>query len=139
MRTSKLILILLILFFVLIGATSFTYYYLHKPDIIAVDMDLIVEDSKIIGVNSDTDALHFGTVPRGSMSIRKINISSNKDYPLLINVIIDGNFKDWVSVMNNTFILQPKELGQIEFIVKVPKNAPFNSYNGTAYIFLRRY
>ena len=135
----KLILIILIISFVSIGATSTIYFYSHRPELIAVNMDLTVEDSGIMGMNADNDSLHFGSIPRGGTSIRKMNLANNKNYPLLFNITIEGNFKEWVHVSNNNFILQPKENKEMEFITKVPDDAPFNIYNGTVYITLRRY
>ena len=139
MKLSKFILILLIVFFVLIGATSFIYQYSHKPEIITVSMDLTVEDTNIIGMNADADALHFGTVPRKGTSIRRMGIANNQNYPLFVNISIEGDFTDWISISDNNFILQPKESLQVEFKTTVPKNASFKIYNGTAYIVLRRY
>jgi len=139
MKLSKIILILLIVFFVLIGATSFIYYYTHKAEIISISMDLIVEDSNIIGMNADADALHFGTVPKGGGSVRKLDITNKKNYPLSVNISIEGDFADWISISDNNFILQPEESLRVEFETKVPEDAPFRTYNSTAYVTLRRH
>jgi len=139
MKLSKFILIIAVVFFVLIGATSFFYYYLHRPEIITVSMDLTVEDTNIIGMNADADALHFGTVPRRGTSTRRMDIVNNQNYPLFVNISIEGDFTDWINVSDNNFILQPEESSRIIFKTKVPEDAPFRIYNGTVYITLRRY
>jgi hypothetical protein len=139
MRLSRLILILLVSVLVFTGATAFVYYNLHKPEIIKINMDLTAEDSNIIGINSDTDALHFGTVPRKGNSIKKIDIINNKNYPLFVNIIVEGNFRDWINISKNNFILEPKQSERIDFTAKIPEDAAYGTYNGTAYISLRRY
>ena len=139
MKLSRLILLIFVLIFIFTGATAFIYYYLHKPEIIMINMDLSVEDSNIIGMNSDTDALHFGTFPRGSSSTRKLEIANNKDYLLFVNINISGNFAEWVNISQNNFILMPKENVRIEFKATVPEDAAYKVYDGTAYIVLRRY
>ena len=139
MRLSRLILILLVSVLIFAGATAFIYYYLHKPEIIKISMDLTVEDSNIIGINSDIDALHFGNIPRKGSSIRRVEIANNKDYPLFVSINITGNFAKWINISQNNFILMPREKLRIELKAEVPEDAPYMTYNGTAYILLRRY
>jgi len=139
MNTKNLLFVSLIIILVFSAGTVYIYNYLHKPEIIEIAMDLVVEDTKIIGVNPDTDALHFGTIPRKGSSTRKFNIANNKDYPLFINISLEGDFVQWINISKNNFILEPKESELIKFTVKVPGNAISKIYNGTAYVSLRRY
>ncbi len=139
MKSRNILFLSLVIVLIFSLATTYFYNYLHKPEIIKIDMDLIVDDTKIIGINPDTDALHFGTVPRKGSSTRKFNIANNKDYPLFINISLEGNFVEWINMSKNNFILEPRESELIAFTVKVPEDAPFKVYNSTAYVSLRRY
>ena len=138
MKLIKLIIILLIVSFVILGSTSFIYYHLHKPEVIIVSMDLTVEDSDVIGFNSDTDALHFGTMPPGSRGNRIINISNNQDYPIIIQIAFEGDLAPLVIATPNPLIIQPDKTSSVLFEVTVPVGAKERTYNGTAYIIQRR-
>ncbi len=138
MKLIKLIILILIIFFVIVGATSFTYYFMHKPEIIIVKMDLKVEDADLIGVNSDIDALHFGTLPPASGGTRMINVSNNQDYNLKVEVILEGELAPWVTVTPNPLILEPQETFALVFEVSVPGGAEEKIYTGTIYIIQRR-
>jgi hypothetical protein len=139
MSTRNLIIFILLLFIVTSGLTALFYSFYIVKDVKKMTMDLIVDDSGILGINSDTDGLHFGTVPRKGSSTRKMIINHKEDYPVLVTIHSFGNFLEWYNISDNNFVVEPNTDKEVKFTVKIPENATAGIYNGTVVIVTRRY
>ncbi len=121
--------------------TSLAFYFYDKPmDIISVPITINVEDeSNIIGFASDKDIINFGTAPRGSGSLKRINLTNEKDFPLFFSIKTEGNFSTWISIENNNFVLYPGEIKEVKLTASVPGNALAGKYMGNLYIIIKRH
>ncbi|MFW5865997.1 MAG: hypothetical protein ACOCU6_02800 [Nanoarchaeota archaeon] len=97
---------------------------------IAYDYQVIDE----IGVNIDTDALHFGGGPRGAIRQRSLNLTPHHDGTLLFSWVGDGN----LSVSDNNFAVSSGEIVQVNFTLVIPENASYGNYSGTIYVDLHK-
>lgn len=136
MKKNKFILLVIIIILAGIGLTNLFYSFYIVKEVRIVDMDFSVGEK--VGINIDTDALHFGTnFPKGS-SMRNMIISHEHDCPLKVSIKLYGDFASWMSVSDNDFILDPGESRKISFSVSVPEDAPFGDYSGFAKIIFKR-
>ena len=93
-------------------------------------MDVKVIEGQIIGVNVDTDGVHFGKVPRGGEGLRYITLTNNDSKPHFINIKSFGNISRFVYVSKNNFIMMPKTQENITVMAKIPPEAETGFYSG---------
>ena len=77
------------------------------------------------GINLDRDAMHFGTLPPGGESWRKMNISTTGPRHVVVNIYDDQN---WISTRYKTFELDGSR--EIKFIINIPEDAQTGNYTG---------
>ena len=138
MSIKKLLFLIIIILIITSGLTAIFYSFYIIRDVRRITMDLKVEDSSVIGMNVDNDGLHFGTVPRGGSSTRRMIINHKEHYPLFVSIHTYGNFLDWLAISDNNFIVEPNTDKEIKFTVSVPGNALSQVYNGTVIIVMKR-
>ena len=81
-----------------------------------------------VGINLDTDAIWFGSIPLGGSAKRPINISSSKNSRVIIRA--EGVLADWMIVSENKFRIVSNEKKEVDIFVSVPTDAPLGFYNG---------
>ncbi|MFH1424088.1 MAG: carboxypeptidase regulatory-like domain-containing protein [archaeon] len=84
-----------------------------------------------IGVNVDSDAIYFGTIPPGGAGRRGIIVKNDLSENRKITLHVTGDFADWIFVSENNFVLEPYGQKDIYVSVNVPKNADKRDYTGT--------
>ena len=83
-----------------------------------------------IGINTDTDALHFGGTIPGGTSQRSFRIQNDYGFRVMVRVNVQGDLANWTRFKPSTFSLRPGESRQVQFTCFVPKNAPYGNYTG---------
>lgn len=78
-----------------------------------------------VGIVLDTDALHFGTGPRGATLQRGINLS----LPYDARVRIDAD-TDVLQVSDNDFYLEKGMTYPLEFYLTIPEDVSNGNYSG---------
>ena len=78
-----------------------------------------------IGLNVDTDILHMGGGPVGSVLERSIDISSPKD--ALVRIFVDGPGD--LTVDKNNFLIRADDKINLTFSMLVP-DLPLGNYSG---------
>lgn len=78
-----------------------------------------------VGIVLDTDALHFGTGPRGATLQRGINLT----IPYDAQVRIDAD-TDVLQVSDNDFYLEKDTVYPLEFYLTIPEDASNGNYSG---------
>ncbi len=92
----------------------------------------------VSGLNADTDAVHFGVVPPGGKSHRKMTVTAGK-YRSLVTMEYSGTISEWVHVSDNNFILEPFEGMDVNVVASVPEDAENPSYrDGSLRIIFRK-
>ncbi len=118
---------------VVIIAVSFVYLWFENFVIFSteeVDMHIKVVGGKMIGINTDTDAIYFGKVRKGGLATRKIIIDNNDDRPHMIQIKTFGDLSKWVYVSENNFILDPSESKNVSVSCEVPTDVEIGNYTG---------
>lgn len=135
MKKLSVIMVLLSILLLGVGLTLFVYYGFYLKEYHTVPYDFHVEN-RVVGMNVDTDALHFGTVSPGGNSRRVMTITPSSDSRLVINFVGDG--AGYLSVdKNNLLVLQGKQIN-VTFRVTIPENASVGNYSGKARFFFYR-
>jgi hypothetical protein len=137
MKINKLIILLISIILICIGAVLITYYTQIIKHVDYKDMDVKV--GMVVGINIDTDAMHFGIVrPRG-IARHKLNITNIFDYNSQIIISWKGNISHMISVSDNNFALEPGEIRVVTFSCTIPENAPINAtYEGRARVMFKK-
>jgi len=133
---DRRIIIILLAMVIGIFGTLAVYYGFYIIEIEDIPMDVSVGTK--IGINSDKDALHFGTVLLGGTSQRKLFVANKNKFPVLFVIQVKGEFSDWITIKQNNFELAPYANTSVRFLAKAPEDVDFGTYNGTATIRAKR-
>ncbi len=130
-----------IIFYVLIVSLIFTtlllgYSFFIIDEIIILPMELNVNSS--YGFNLETDKLNLGKIVPGGDSSRGFTVSNNKDYPLKVSVIKEGQLAKWIEIGNQTFDIFPSENKAVMVNVYVPKGTEYGLYTGNIKVILKK-
>jgi hypothetical protein len=128
---KKIIPVLLLVFGMGIFASNFLIQEILVFDMYEVKMDIKVIEENIVGLNVDTDAIHFGKMQRGSEGIRNITLANNDANPHLIKIKAFGNISNFISVSENNFIINPNTSKNLSVIAKPPLDSLAGYYEGT--------
>ncbi len=131
-KNLKNLLILLVIAILLV----FFLIYIYRIPSESLDAYLTVGDH--LGFNINASALYFGTIPPQGIGGKTIFIENNKCNVCVVKIKAEGDFKDWIEVSENKFLLRKDETKEVNVSVIVPKNAKFGSYNSTLTIYFRR-
>jgi len=111
---------------------AFLYYSVYDTEVIAFDFE--VPGSPMASFNLDNDAIHFGSIPRGSSSLRSITLENDKES----FVILKPLGTDYLTADKNYFLMPANKPTEIELKVEVPFNAKIGKYSGKLLIILKR-
>lgn len=87
-----------------------------------------------IGVDANDTALVFGGVTPGGSSIKKIFLESDSGKDVKIEIYSEGEISEFLEVSENFFVLSKDEKKEISFIVKIPLETEFGTYEGKVII-----
>lgn len=92
------------------------------------------------GINIDTDALHFGTVPKGKVGslAREVVVENNDNVRRNVFISASGELAPYVGLSEDEFTLDPFANKTVEVTLIVPPGLDSGSYNGTLTITLKR-
>ncbi|MBD3204627.1 hypothetical protein GF327_10130 [Candidatus Woesearchaeota archaeon] len=136
MKKNIIILTLVLVILCSVFVSIFFYTNLYIKEVYYLDMDLVVKNN--IGVNADSDAIHFGGVPPGGKSMRKTIIKNNFSHPVLVSIKTYGDLQDSVSVSDNNFYLAKNSTKIITFLASIKEGTEIGKYFGKAKIEFKR-
>jgi hypothetical protein len=143
MKDKKVSLLLLMLAIIILSLPIYIFWAVWWEDTGSVVrtqeimMDVYIEDR--IGLTADTDALHFGIVMPGGGARRKLTLDNHENYPASVTIESYGDIKEWVTVSENDFIINPLSSKRISVSLSVPVDEKLHSYkNGTLKLIFRR-
>ncbi len=108
-------------------ATAAFFYLSQEYEVQELGMHLQVLD--YYGFNISTEGVVFGTIPPGVSGSRTITVSSTEPKHVVIGA--EGELAKWVSVSENSFLIQGNESKNVSVSVSVPEGAEFGNYTGT--------
>ena len=113
--------------FAILGFGFLIYFntYMSKTSRIGMDVNV----GNVTGFNVDADAIHFGTLTKGSAGKRELNLTGD-EFRRKVYLFKKGEFSDWVYFSENKFYLEPHESKLIEVTAVIPNEAEFGSYKG---------
>ncbi len=114
-----------------------TRFFLAKENILRIEevpMDFEVDD--YLGINTDPDALHFGTIPPGNRGQRFISLKNDNTFPVMITITFKGDAGKYVWA-EPELTLSGGEARNITISVTVPNDIAYGSYSGRAYFTFR--
>jgi len=135
-RNGILILIIIIISISAgIGIAAMTWN-LSIAEVKEIPMSFFVEGKG--GINTDTDAVYFGSVPRGMSSSRSIHIEADEE--LMVTAMAIGNISSVVTISDNNFILRNGEYKTLKLIANAPKDDKYiTAYTGTLRLVFTRF
>jgi hypothetical protein len=136
MRKNLLALFALIILIGISLALSVFYgYYLREYR--TIPFDFHIETGKLVGLNANADALHFGTMPPGSSSRRNVTVTAVADSRLVFR--FSGNGSAYLRVNPSELILTKGVPMNISFFLSTPDTLPDGNYSGIVkFYFFRR-
>ena len=131
---KRLALIIVLLCCIVISTIIFSIsaYYNVKPLAVKeVSMDVTVREGKKVGINADTDALHFGILQPVQKGARGINTTNNMDIPVRVQIYVSGNISEWITLSKNDYVLEPGNGEIVDVHLTVPYSGNDGNYTGT--------
>ena len=89
----------------------------------------IIPEHVMLGLNADTDNLHFGVVSPGIAAMRKVKIQHSEK--ALVSARMEGELASWTSISPAEFKVLAGETHEVAFEVDVPRYALPGNYSGT--------
>ncbi len=127
-KLSKLVLLLILVVLISVMLTRVVFYSFLVEEIREVNVSVtVVAPTKQVGINLDTDALKFSTMPPGRMATKYLNISS--EFPAKVIIKTEGEIGNWIET-NRSFIIMPNQTVTIDVKLTVPQNAKLGDYKG---------
>jgi hypothetical protein len=121
------------------GAAFGAYYMLFQTqiyDVIEFPMDVYVDN--VVGVNVDTDMVHFGIVPPGNSAGRKMTVTAG-GFRTLVTFESTGDIAPWVTISENNIPLESGENATVMIDIAVPDDiVPLAYRSGTLRIIFRK-
>lgn len=115
-----------------------TIFFTSRQGIIrTVLIPMDVKVAHYMGINTDTDALHFGTLRPGERAERWVNISNSNTFPVRVTTRFRGDTAMFASA-DQDFVLEPAEFRSHSIMVQPGPDTPSGNYTGTALITIRR-
>ena len=81
------------IFFAFLLITFSTFLYLNIVIVTSHKMNTTLEIGSEVGINLDTDALHFGTIRNTGTSQRSVNLNPSENYIL---IKVQGNISEFL-------------------------------------------
>jgi len=127
--------LLLAVFLLGVGVTLTAYYGLYLQEYRTVSIDFKVARG-IGGLDTDTDALHFGTLTPGSTGKRNMMVTPIRDARLVVS--FSGMAAPFMSVTPDDVRVTKGVPLRLNFTVVMPANATVGNYSGEARFFFYR-
>ena len=122
-------------FILVIVATVMMTFIIYDTTVVyqrfEIPMKIRVRADGYVGINTDTDSINFGSVPRGGTGEKVINVTNGDDKPHLIRIKSRGDISEWISVSDNNFIMQPGTVNEIKIKARTPMDINPGNYTGT--------
>jgi len=116
-----------------ISATCTVYAVLHIEAVYVLHMEGSIGD--YVGFSTDTDAIRFGTIPKGGLGTRNITITNNRPYPLSGKIYVKGDIKDMINVPIKITV-NPNSSIDIQYSMQA--NSSVGNYSGKSIIVLKK-
>jgi hypothetical protein len=135
-RKNRLVVLILATILLAIATTVSVYYSFILIKVQEIPMDAKV--SRRIAFNTNTDALHFGSVYQGGESNRHITIQNKNSFPVRVQIINEGNLSPLVTVKMNDLLLDASSNITVRYVMAPTQSTALGIYNGTSRIVIKR-
>lgn len=112
-------------------------YTIMTAEIVTLPMDVVV--TPMVGINLDTDAVHFGGVSPGGSAFRKVIVYDKGDERRYVRITAQGELAHWLTIKEPSFVLPAGTVHNVTLSIQIPQNADERPYNGTVTITYFRY
>ena len=140
MKLGKFLILLVIVIWLSSAITYVLFKGYYKEMVVnEFDMDVEIIERGFVGLNIDTDAIHFGIVTWGGGSTRHINLTNSKEQDVFIYLTKDDSeLSNIVSIIPNYFVLESNEVKRVDVKVSVPEGFETGNYTGKIKVIERR-
>ena len=108
---------------------SFSIYLKQKVILEKVKIPASLSVGDVIGFDINTDKLSFGTITVGASSMRTLKVDNNYNFPVRVEIDIEGNIKDFFSI-NEIIFLDVGESKEINLSTNVLTEKKEGNYSG---------
>jgi len=127
--------VIIMLALLLIGIHLSAFFY----KIFLAPLETRIVDAKFsvgnnIGFDLNSTSLSFGKITPGGSAKRSLKLSNEFDYAIKVRVLASRKIADYISVKEESFLIEPKTLGSIEFTLNIPRNMKLGDYSGKVLI-----
>jgi len=116
---------------------SFSIYLKQKVILEKVKIPASLSVGDVIGFDINTDKLSFGTITVGASSMRTLKVDNNYNFPVRVEIDIEGNIKDFFSI-NEIIFLDVGESKEINLSTNVLTEKKEGNYSGNFIITIKK-
>lgn len=133
-----MILVLISVIILSASATAFFYFNYGVAGSKVIPIDFEVGD--VIGMTTDTDALHMGRIPSGNGAMRQLNITNDYEFKIRLywKAELNDEAEEWISSRMGETEINPGESRIVWINVNVPAGTEDGIYKGNIKIFFIR-
>lgn len=103
---------------------------LIKQETIGIDITVIPGDAAV-GINIDTDALHYGSFPAGFELYRIIGLTNERSDEVITKISFSGDIAPWMNLnTDNKLLVQPNTESEVIIYMTIPVDAEPGDYIG---------
>jgi len=128
MRTKQLLILIALIIILTVSMTTLYYSYFKVVKVERAEYSFWVQSH--VGLVGDKDAVKFGGVTPGGVGKRYLSFRNTFEFPVKIKIQVNGDDSEWISALDNDFVLQPAESREISLIVSVPVFATYGNRTG---------
>lgn len=130
LRSRAVCVSLVLLFLFVVSCNSPRGIECTKIDNVDASITIKKSTQPIVGLNTDTDSLKFGTVSPKAVVERTMTVQYSNQAEAL--VMMEGDLAAWTEIDPSQFSLQPAEKKKITFSVSVPEEVMEGNFTGKA-------
>lgn len=116
----------------------FLFFISNQNNIVekkSVPVSLNISDKA--GFNLNKSSLTFGNLLPGTSSKREIIIENNHEFPLNVELQIQGNIEKYLEY-KKSYTIEPKKKKEIPFVARIPEKEEQGNYSGEVIVVMRQ-
>tara|TARA_Y100000310_G_scaffold263034_1_gene272920 strand:+ start:6139 stop:6564 length:426 start_codon:yes stop_codon:yes gene_type:complete len=124
---------------VILGAAIYFGSYANVVKQITIPVTVeITDNNRKMGLNVDTDALHFGTMGRGSTSGRFVDINNTGEFPVTVELSGHGPMGKYIVFEESDFFLDIDDSRHLGIDLAIPIYQSLGKSTGSVKILFKR-
>ena len=140
-KKRKVFLYSLIIFLLSISVILFLFSIFLKSSVILdkkeIPIVFTIGNKTAFNISKEASDINLGTIKKESFSSREISVKNNYNFPIILEIDVEGNIKDFLS-FEKIINLNVSEEKQIKISTILIADEPYGDYSGKLIITFKK-